>query len=108
MKANVSGRLRMMSVLAAAAASLNVGMPSFGTGNTARARPGRVVHRGGTFNVGRNAEKRAARAADVVSRRRAITEVRLGLRGVKPAKGNGRLTIKMLSDRRLRQRGVAA
>jgi hypothetical protein len=72
MKSNVMSRLNMMSALAA----LSVGMPSFGTGNTARARPGRLIHSGSTFNAGRNAEKRAART-DATKRMHMLANRRL-------------------------------
>jgi hypothetical protein len=106
MKSNVAGRLRMMSVLAA----LRAGLPSFGTGNTARARPGRVAHRGGTFNAERNAEKRAARAdarAQRADQVRIYRESEVGPRRAPKSKLSA-LMIDMLAERRLRQTGRAA
>lgn len=103
MRSNVLGRLRMMSVLAALKASL----PSLGTGNTARARPGRAIHRGGTFNAERNVEKRAARADE--ARQRLMQVRHYADRGLKAPKTRCSVQMMdMLSERRLRQRGVAA
>lgn len=66
----------------------------------------RVVHSGGTFNDGRNAEKRAARAAAKAERAiqvRIYRESEIGPR--RAPKNNCAAMIEMLSDRRLRQVG---
>lgn len=68
-------------------------MPN-GTMQTVVARPG------STFNAGRNAEKRAARR-----REKLIREADLYVHGSMPKRVKSRLTVDMLSDRRLRQRG---
>jgi hypothetical protein len=103
MKSNVAGRLRMMSVLAA----LRAGLPSFGPGNTARARPGRVAHSGGTFNAERNAEKRAARADE--ARQRVMQVQHYSDRGLRAPKSRCSVRLMdMLAERRLRQTGRAA
>jgi hypothetical protein len=68
-----------------------------------RGRAVRMLASNGTFNVGRNAEKREAREHQATSRRRAVTEYMLGYKKFRPAKTNSSRVVKMLSDRRLRQ-----
>lgn len=68
-----------------------------------------VVRPGTTFNVGRNAEKRAARRREKLIRQADVAHARSPLMveyfGTEPKRVKSRLTIDMLSDRRLRQRG---
>lgn len=73
-----------------------------GTMQTVVARPG------STFNVGRNAEKRAARRQQKEIRRddvKGITPLLVAYFGSEPKRIKSALTINMLSDRRMRQRG---
>jgi hypothetical protein len=61
----------------------------------------------GTFNAGRNAEKRAARFVERAERAGAIAASQAGDFTVNTAKvKRSRLMVTMLADRRLRQRGV--
>jgi hypothetical protein len=66
-----------------------------------------VVRPGATFNAGRNAEKRAARRREKLTRLAdvSVTELLKGARTSTPKRIKSRLTIDMLADRRLRQRG---
>ncbi len=58
-----------------------------------------------TFNAGRNAEKRAARASEAFLRKDAVSAALAGDFTVSTAKvRRSRLMVNMLADRRLRQR----
>jgi hypothetical protein len=104
---NLSARRWLTAVSALAALGADA-LPSIGTGNTARARPGRVVHSSGTFNAGRNAEKRKARAENRAMRKHLVDAYLAGNLPVRPAKRKySPKLIEMLANRRLRQRGHA-
>lgn len=67
-----------------------------------------VVRPGTTFSAGRNAEKRAARRREKLIRQTNVAnrnELMVAYFGREPKRNNSRLTVDMLSDRRLRQRG---
>lgn len=73
-----------------------------GTMQTVVARPG------STFNAGRNAEKRAARRREKLIRQedvKGLTPMLVAYFGTAPKRIKSRLTVDMLADRRLRQRG---
>jgi hypothetical protein len=59
----------------------------------------------GTFNVGRNREKRAARAVEAQLRQEAIQRYPVGVKT--PKIKRSRLMVNLLADRRLRQRQQA-
>jgi hypothetical protein len=59
------------------------------------------MSRPGTFNVGRNREKRAARTREAALRKDAVDR---GFGGRAPKVKRSRLMINLLADRRLRQR----
>lgn len=106
---NVSVSRRMN--LAAMLGVMGVSLPQVVDSLPKHPKPvrGRTVHSGGTFNAGRNAEKRAARAEAKVERAiqvRIYRESEIGPR--RAPKNNCAAMIDMLSNRRLRQRGVAA
>lgn len=64
------------------------------------------VSRPGTFNVGRNREKRAARTLEVTLRKDAVDRHRTGgFTDRAPKVKRSRLMINLLANRRLRQRG---
>lgn len=67
---------------------------------------GRTVHSGGTFNVGRNAEKREARSREIELRRDQVAALHSGLIVYAPKRHQSRKTVDMLSNRRLRQSGA--
>ncbi len=69
---------------------------------------GRRVHSGDTFNAGRNKEKREARQRERLMRREQVAVFQSGLIVYAPKRHQSRLTLDMLANRRLRQRGVAA
>lgn len=62
------------------------------------------VHSGSTFSAGRNAEKRKARAAERELRPQIMA---IDPHARMPKQHLSRLTVDMLANRRLRQRGVA-
>jgi hypothetical protein len=65
------------------------------------------MSRPGTFNAGRNRQKRAARAAEVQLRQQAIRRFQTGDLTVNTAKvKRSRLMVDLLANRRLRQRQV--
>lgn len=65
------------------------------------------MHNDTTFNDGRNAAKRDARAAEKALRKDAIAKFLAGDFTVNPAKvRRSRLMVTMLADRRLRQRAA--
>lgn len=68
----------------------------------------RVVHSGGTFKAGRNAEKREARAREKELRLTQVEAAASGFIVYAPKRHQSRRTVEMLANRRLRQRGVAA
>lgn len=88
--------LGVSTVLAALGAQ---GMPAIST--SGKVRRGRTVHSGGTFNEGRNAEKRKARADEARLR---ATQVATAT--YRPKNNLSWLTTDMLANRRLRQRSV--
>lgn len=62
-----------------------------------------VVRPGTTFSAGRNAEKRTARRREKLLRQNEVVLSSAGDRA--PKRIRSRLTVDMLADRRLRQRG---
>jgi hypothetical protein len=63
---------------------------------------------GNTLNVGRNAEKRAARRREMLIRQTNVADrdaLMVAYFGREPKGNKSRLTVDMLADRRLRQRG---
>lgn len=63
--------------------------------------------RGNTLNVGRNAEKRAARRREKLIRQTCVADrdqATMAIFGREPKGNKSRLTLDMLADRRLRQR----
>lgn len=100
--------MRRMS-FATMLAAFGVGAPATEfRGVQPKAAYGRRIHSGGTFNAGRNEQKRRAREQQALSRQHAVNEYLWGYKKFRPAKTNCGAVVKMLSDRRLRQRGVAA